>query len=123
MSENITPALAAEHISKMCAAGDLHTLGIIVTSPGSIGGTPLVTVESVHAGFDWNMGKVLLQPSQPLTALTADDVAAIRKSVRLGQSWHAYQDYVAHKNEVKALKDQIADLSRQLAELRTGASP
>ncbi|HDI6079550.1 TPA: hypothetical protein PN946_005112, partial [Escherichia coli] len=39
---------------------------IVVYSPGSIGSTPSVEVQSIHAGFDWDSGKVLIFPAQPL---------------------------------------------------------
>ncbi|HDH9330590.1 TPA: hypothetical protein PJR46_005686, partial [Escherichia coli] len=33
---------------------------IVVHSPGSIGSTPSVEVQSIHAGFDWDSGTVLI---------------------------------------------------------------
>ncbi|MGK3404274.1 hypothetical protein ACSLNT_29605, partial [Escherichia coli] len=36
---------------------------IVVHSPGSIGSTPSVEVQSIHAGFDWDSGKVLIFPA------------------------------------------------------------
>ncbi|STJ52092.1 Uncharacterised protein [Escherichia coli] len=62
---------------------------IVVHSPGSIGSTPSVEVQSIHAGFDWDSGKVLIFPSQPLTTLTPEQITDITDSVRKGQSWHA----------------------------------
>ncbi|HFV4773015.1 TPA: hypothetical protein ACIWR0_005522, partial [Escherichia coli] len=47
---------------------------IVVHSPGSIGSTPSVEVQSIHAGFDWDSGKVLIFPAQPLTTLTPEQV-------------------------------------------------
>ncbi|SQB40208.1 Uncharacterised protein [Citrobacter koseri] len=64
---------------------------IIVHSPGSIGATPSVEVESIQAGFDWDAGQALIYPAQPLTTLTPEQVADITSSVRKGQSWHAYE--------------------------------
>lgn len=74
---------------------------IQVLRPGSMGGTPCVSVASLNVGFDWDNGKLMLVPEHPLTQLTAEDVAAIRESVSRGQSWHAYE---AHKKQ-KALID------------------
>ncbi len=45
---------------------------IIIHSPGSVGVTPSVEVESIEAGFDWSAGQVLIYPAQPLTTLTPD---------------------------------------------------
>ncbi len=59
---------------------------IVIHSPGSIGSTPSVEVQSIHAGFDWDSGKVLIFPAQPLTTLTPEQITDITDSVRKGQS-------------------------------------
>lgn len=64
---------------------------IKIHRPGSVGGTPCVPVTSLQVGFDWDNGKLILIPQQPLTALTPEDVAAIHESLKLGQSWHAVE--------------------------------
>lgn len=73
---------------------------ILVHSPGSIGPSPSVEVEAIHAGFDWDAGQVMIYPAQPLTTLTPEQVADITESVRKGQSWHAYQAYKKHKTQL-----------------------
>lgn len=83
---------------------------IIIHSPGSIGATPSVEVESIQAGFDWDAGQVLIYPAQPLTTLTPEQVADITTSVRKGQSWHAYEAYKKYKSEVEGLKAQCDEL-------------
>lgn len=74
---------------------------ILVHSPGSIGPSPSVEVEAIHAGFDWDAGQVMIYPAQPLTTLTPEQVADITESVRKGQSWHAYQAYKKHKAQLE----------------------
>lgn len=74
---------------------------IVVHSPGSIGPSPSVEVEAIHAGFDWDAGQVMIYPAQPLTVLTPEQVAEISKSVRKGQSWHAYEAYKKHKSQLE----------------------
>lgn len=74
---------------------------ILVHSPGSIGPSPSVEVEAIHAGFDWDAGQVMIYPVQPLTALTPEQVAEISESVRKGQSWHAYEAYKKHKAQLE----------------------
>lgn len=74
---------------------------IAIHSPGSIGPSPSVEVESIHAGFDWDAGQVLIYPAQPLTTLTPEQVADITTSVRKGQSWHAYEAYKKHKAQLE----------------------
>lgn len=85
-------------------------LAIAVTSQGAIGGTPCVEVETVAAGFDWDAGKLMIYPAQPLTTLSPEQVEDIRKSVAGGQSWHAYQAYKKHQDQLKAVeaeRDQL----------------
>ncbi len=45
---------------------------IVVHSPGSIGSTPSVEVQSIHAGFDWDSGESAYFP------ITATDHANTR---------------------------------------------
>ncbi|EKF0449711.1 hypothetical protein OX161_003251, partial [Escherichia coli] len=88
-----------------------------VHSPGSIGSTPSVEVQSIHAGFDWDSGKVLIFPAQPLTTLTPEQVADITDSVRKGQSWHAYQEYKKHKEQLEKLSIELDAAKQRVAEL------
>ncbi|EKH0254007.1 hypothetical protein O4N09_003106 [Escherichia coli] len=90
---------------------------IVVHSPGSIGSTPSVEVQSIHAGFDWDSGKVLIFPAQPLTTLTPEQVADITDSVRKGQSWHAYQEYKKHKEQLEKLSIELGAAKQRVAEL------
>ncbi|EPH4303744.1 hypothetical protein ACS1L9_001969 [Escherichia coli] len=90
---------------------------IVVHSPGSIGSTPSVEVQSIHAGFDWDSGKVLIFPSQPLTTLTPEQITDITDSVRKGQSWHAYQEYKKHKEQLEKLSIELEAAKKRIAEL------
>ncbi len=90
---------------------------IVVHSPGSIGSTPSVEVQSIHAGFDWDSGKVLIFPTQPLTTLTPEQITDITDSVRKGQSWHAYQEYKKHKEQLEKLSIELESAKNHIAEL------
>lgn len=92
---------------------------IIIHSPGNVGATPSVEVESIHAGFDWDSGQVLIYPAQPLTTLTQEQVTDITTSVRKGQSWHAYEAYKKHKAEMEAAAIEYAKVAGQRDELLT----
>lgn len=81
-----------------------------VFNPGTVGGTPCVGVNRLHIGFDWDNGKVMLETDVPLTTLTPEDVAAIHKSAKDGQSWHAFQSYKKQAERIKALEAEIASL-------------
>ena len=90
---------------------------IVVHSPGSIGSTPSVEVQSIHAGFDWDSGKVLIFPSQPLTTLTPEQITDITDSVRKGQYWHAYQEYKKHQEQLEKLSIELDAAKQRIAEL------
>ncbi|ELE7741095.1 hypothetical protein RM181_002423 [Escherichia coli] len=90
---------------------------IVVHSPGSIGSTPSIEVQSIHAGFDWDSGKVLIFPAQPLTTLTPEQITDITDSVRKGQSWHAYQEYKKHKEQLEKLSIELDTAKQRIAEL------
>ncbi|MFL7123840.1 hypothetical protein IXX21_14775 [Escherichia coli] len=92
---------------------------IVVHSPGSIGSTPSVEVQSIHAGFDWDSGKVLISPAQPLTTLTPEQISDITESVRKGQSWHAYQAYKKHKEQLEKLSIELDAAKQRIAELES----
>ena len=90
---------------------------VCVQSQGELSGsTPAVAVTGAHAGFDWDSGRVLLTTENPVIVLSLAQVEAIVKSVRSGQSWHAYQ---AHKS----LRDRIRMLEAQLAERPPETTP
>lgn len=90
---------------------------IIIHSPGSIGATPSVEVESIQAGFDWDSGQVLIYPVQPLTTLTPEQVADITASVRKGQSWHAYETYKKYKAQLENAAIEHAKVAGQRDDL------
>lgn len=83
---------------------------IVVHVPGCAGPTPSVPVVGIMAGFDWDAGQMMIEPAQPLTTLTAEQMADITASVRKGQSWHAFETYKKHRAEVDALKAQRDEL-------------
>ncbi len=90
---------------------------IVVHSPSRIGSTPSVEVQSIQAGFDWDAGQVMIFPAQPLTTLTPEQVADITDSVRKGQSWHAYQEYKKHKEQLEKLSIELGAAKQRVAEL------
>jgi len=102
---------ALPRLERIGAHGGDPDLVVTVQSEGGLGGTAAVAVTGIHAGFDWDSGKVLISTERALTGLSDADVEAIRASVRRGGSWHAYQ---AHKR----LRERIAELERQLSEAR-----
>lgn len=100
---------AIEILERIRSQGGDPELVVTVQSEGGLGGTAAVAVTGLHAGFDWDAGRVLISTAQPVIGLSAEDVEAIRTSVRQGSSWHAYQ---AHKQ----LRERIKELERLLSE-------
>ncbi|SQM83564.1 ead/Ea22-like family protein [Escherichia coli] len=90
---------------------------IVVHSPGRIGSTPSVEVQSIQVGFDWDAGQVMIFPAQPLTTLTPEQITDITDSVRKGQSWHAYQEYKKHKEQLEKLSIELDAAKQRIAEL------
>lgn len=96
---------------------------IVVHSPGSIGSTPSVEVQSIQAGFDWDSGQVMIFPAQQLTTLTPEQVADITESVRKGQSWHAYQEYKKHKEQLEKLSIELEAARKRIVEQGNKVTP
>lgn len=107
------PELVMQHASRP------HKLAVQVFDPGRIGGTPCSEVTGIHVGFDWNAGKVLITTKEQLTRLSEEDLAAIRKSVSLGQSWHAYEEHKATLAKHDAVLQWLADEGAMIKNLLT----
>lgn len=73
----------------------------------AIGGTPCVDIKSVHNGFDWDMGKLMLYPEKELSLTDRISLDQLREEhKKLG--WTAYE--VGNlKREIIKLKKQIED--------------
>lgn len=90
----VTVAEAAARLVNLAEHAPEHQdrrLTVRLHSPGGLAGTPTVDVIGIHVGIDWDSSKVILHTEQQLTALTPEQVEAILKSVRTGQSWHALE--------------------------------
>jgi hypothetical protein len=92
------------------ASGRIWSLHVKVMSPGTVGGSPCEELTAINVGFDWDNGKIIFDTKSPLTKLSLEDVAAIHKSAKEGQSWHAYQSYKKQADRIKALETELADL-------------
>lgn len=72
-------------------------------------------VTGIHAGFDWNVGTILITCAEQLTRLSPEDVEAIRTSVKMGQSWHAYQGYKEQQAKIKLAEARLSWLANEEA--------
>ncbi len=93
---------------------------VSVHSPGSMGPSSAVKISGIHAGFDWDNGRVLIQTEQALTRLTQEQVKDITTSVQKGSSWHAYEHAKKQKatlDAVTAERDALASECEQLRQM------
>ena len=60
---------------------DLRPVIPIKTMNGSVGGKPFVEVKSALAGWDWDKGKLLIYPNQPVH-IVGDTYEAEKKASR-----------------------------------------
>lgn len=123
--EAMTAAQALDHLERIKAVTPRKmdaVLSVEVYAPGTVGGSPTVPVIGLGLGLDWDSGKLIIRPEKPLTQLTLEQVEAIGKSVREGNSWHAYERYKQHKAREKELVDQLATITAQRNELLAASS-
>lgn len=83
-------------------------------NPGGMSGHGTTEVASIAVGFDWEAGRVIIHPAKPLTELTAEQVAAIEKSVRGGGSWHAYEAQKKLRERALKAEARVAELEQQI---------
>lgn len=77
---------------------------IVITSRGSIGGTPTVGISDINVGIDWDNGKLLIVPDAPLQPLPEDHMQLTKLKESL--SWQLYQNDKL-KKELVLLKTMI----------------
>lgn len=94
-------------------------LTVRIHSPGGIGGTPTVDVTGIHNGIGMDLNKIVLHTDHPLTKLTPEQLDAVTESVRLGQSWHALEQYRELRGRMEGVereRDAMASTLRTIAE-------
>ncbi|HGX3708957.1 TPA: hypothetical protein ACNEJR_003718 [Escherichia coli] len=80
----------------------------------TIGPSPSVAVVQAYMGNDWDSGTLFLQPEQPLTTLTPDDLEEVKLLRREGQSWAMHKAYERWYAEFDALVDMAVQLRARL---------
>ena len=73
----------------------------------TVGGTPTVKIKNVGMGFDWDRGKFILRPEEPLCPEDRDFAKQMREmQERVG--WAAYENRRL-KAEIRRLKKAIKE--------------
>ncbi|ENE5752145.1 hypothetical protein ABNO07_003623 [Salmonella enterica subsp. enterica serovar Bareilly] len=117
-----TPQQIAATISRVIdTCRDITRVAVPVALPhATIGALPTVAIVDVQMGIDWDSGTLFLQPEQPLTPLTPDELAEIKQCRADGQSWAMYRAHERWQAERDELVDTILKLRKAL--LSTGMS-
>lgn len=112
------PGLTAKTLAEILLSGTDSQLASAVSiplfAPGHAGPVKTLSVTEAKYGFDWGTGLCLIVPTQQLTTLAPEDVAAIRTSVAKGQSWHSYQAREKDRARVALLEAEIKVLKGKL---------
>ncbi|EOH1034844.1 hypothetical protein ACLMYS_003817 [Salmonella enterica] len=80
----------------------------------TLGPRPTVALVSAAQGIDWDQGTLFLQPEQPLTPLTPDELAEIKQCRADGQSWAVHKAHERWQLERDELVDTIIKLRKAL---------
>lgn len=87
-------------------------VGIKVFRVGAVGGTPVVPIKSVHMGFDWDKGKLIMTTEPELREVNRDEIKTLLdKYEELG--WKQSQ-ISSLKRENEKLKKQVEELTSKL---------
>lgn len=78
---------------------------VVVKTPGSVGGTPVVKVKSAHCGIDWDSGKFMIYTEEDVMRANHKTIEDVRKEAeKIG--WDMY--------EVRGLKAEVKRLRKML---------
>ncbi len=103
---------------------DTDRVVISVFNPGAIGSSPVVPLRAVHAGFDWDEDRCLLEPDVPLEAVGPEQAAARRKAITDSSSRLLAQTVQQRLSDLletqKSGSDWDAAIRKLLSDLRHG---
>lgn len=90
---------------------ELTNIGIQVKRIGSVAGTPLVNVKSIHSGFDWDNNKIIIVPETELREIDRDEIKSIQEKYdELGWKYYKINNL---QRENKKLKEEIEKLKNE----------
>lgn len=93
-----------------------NELAITVVRVGTVGSTPTVGVRHLSAGFDWDRGRIIIVPEEPLRQISMDEIKTIKQKYdELGWSYYKTNRI---KKENERLKEENAELKSKLESLK-----
>lgn len=93
-----------------------YKIVIPVYRVGSVGGTPSVDVKNISIGFDWDNGKIFVNPESRLREIDRDEIKSLQdKYDELGWKKMQIDDL---KRENKKLKTENENLKLQIESLQ-----
>ena len=101
-----------ERVLEICSSWKRDSLEVVIPVKKlhvTIGGTPIVSVVSINAGFDWDNGKLFINPEKPV--MLVEDYDKAPETIRELQKEVGNLYY-----EISGYKAQIASLKRKLKE-------
>ena len=79
---------------------------ILINLPyATVGSRPMVGIESIHGGFDWEAGRLMIKPTEGLTP-TDRDFAKQMKDMQDKLGWSDYENRNL-KAEIKKLRAKL----------------
>jgi len=101
-----------QHIDFLIEHGYKHDdpeIRVIISTSGSIGGTPTVGIKSITSGFDWDSGKIMISTLDPIMKVNQNTLENLRKEAeKIGYSMSENRSL---KAEVKRLRAKVKDLT------------
>lgn len=91
---------------------DDPTIVVQITKPyGTCGASPSVEILQAYPGFDWDAGKILLQPAEPLQQINSTLSEQLAKTVKSYDE--LYYENQGIKAENRRLKRIIKDMTNK----------
>jgi hypothetical protein len=88
---------------------EVPSVHILIKKPyGTVGAQPTVELKHVYSGFDWDAGKILLEPAEPLQQIDAVLSAQLAATVKKYDNLYYENQHI--KAENRRLKKELNDI-------------
>lgn len=95
-------------ITELQAIADMHpnpSMIEVCVSSVSANGTVDAPLSCNASG--WSGNKLLISAESKLTKITPEEIQGVKRSLEIGQSWHALQRFAQMKREIEALRKRL----------------